>query len=370
MTAHRPVHRLAPARIALLVATTIALALPPLARAGVKVAEQEDFTLELGMRLQARLEYEALGGGTGSSDWQRDFMVRRARLKANGKMLGASYGFEWKIDGTDQVGATPSAQVENAWMQFPLGGSVELRAGLYDQPYSRDRLTSDSRQLAVDRGAVSGVPDALGLADNAVGFHLLGKAFQGRAGYALGLFDNRRVAGRLQDRPMAVGRLDVNLGSTKDVFQDAHFGSDAWYSFGVNGSYQTIENFAGSDSATYSALGADAMIDVPTAAGRLFVKGEVHTVRVDPSGPAPANDTRTWMLGAGLLVLEERLQPFVRFDEVRLDPAFGGGIRDITYLGLNIYRRGHSLKFQSDLRLESNTGEAVDGARLQAQIDF
>lgn len=352
----------------LLVAVT--LALPAAARAGVKVVEQEGFTLELGMRLQARMAYDALIGPTGSTDWQRDFMVRRARLKANGKMHTATYGFEWKIDGTDQVGSTPSAAVENAWIQYPLGRGVEVRAGLYDQPFSRDRLTSDSRQLAVDRGLVSNVPDGFGLADNAVGFHFLGKAFDGRAGYAVGLFDNRTQPGRLQDRPMVVGRIDVNLGSTKDIYQDAHFGTESWYSLGVNGSYQTIETYAGSDSFTTSAVGVDGMLDVPTRAGRVFVKSEFNTIRQEPAGPGAANDTRTWMVGAGLLILQERLQPFIRFDEVRLDPLVGGAKTDVTYVGMNLYQKGHSLKFQGDLRFQANTTESLDGGRIQAQVDF
>ena len=353
-----------------LLAAAVTLAWSTAGFAGVKVAEQEDFTLELGMRLQARMAYEAVAGPGGSTDWQRDFMVRRARLKANGKMLTATYGFEWKIDGTDQVGATPSASVENAWIQYPLGRGVEVRAGLYDQPYSRDRLTSDSRQLAVDRGNVSGVPDALGLADIAVGFHFLGKAFQGRAGYALGIFDNRFVPGKGQDYPMVVGRVDVNLGSTKDVYQDAHFGTDSWYSFGVNGSHQKVGTSAGIDSSANSALGADAMVDIPTAVGRVLLRGEYTGIRRDPIGPGTGTGTRTWMVAGGLLVLDQRLQPFVRFDEVRLDPVAGGAKTDVTYAGLNLYRKGHSLKFQGDLRFQANTTESLDGARLQAQLDF
>lgn len=352
----------------LLLALTIALASG--AHAGIKVAEQEDFTLELGMRLQARMAFDAVAGPGGTTDWRRDFMVRRARLKANGKMLTASYGFEWKIDGTDQVGSSPSAQVENAWIQYPLGRGVEVRAGLYDQPFSRDRLTSDSRQLAVDRGNVSNTPDGLGLADNAVGFHFLGKAYNGRAAYAVGLFDNRFIFGHGQDHPMVVGRLDVNLGSTKDVYQDAHFGTDSWYSFGVNGSHQKVGTTAGVDSSANTALGADAMVDVPTAVGRVLLRGEYTGIRRDPIGPGTGTGTRTWMVAGGLLVLNDRLQPFVRFDEVRLDPVVGGAKTDITYVGMNLYRKGHSLKFQGDLRLQANTGESVDGARVQAQMDF
>ena len=354
-----------------LVITAAALAMPVVALAGVKVAEQEDFTLELGMRLQARMAYDVVPGLNGTTDGLRDFMVRRARLKANGKMLTATYGFEWKIDGTDQVGSSPAAAVENAWIQYPLGGGIELKAGLYDQPFSRDRLTSDSRQLAVDRGLVSGVPDALGLADNVVGFQFQGKPFfKGRGGFAIGAFDNRTIAGRYQDRPLVVGRIDANFGSTKDIYQDAHFGTDKWYSLGVNGSYQTIETAANSDSTTTSAIGVDGMVDVPVATSRVFVRAEFNTIRQDPAGSGATIDTRTWMAEAGALVLHERLQPFIRFDEVRLDSQVGGAITDVTYVGLNLYRKGHSLKFQGDLRLQANTTESVDGARVQAQLDF
>ena len=350
-------------RIAGAFALAALVALPAGAWSGVKVAETEGFTLELGMRLQPRLEYTKLG-----SDGVRDFMIRRARLKANGKMLDATYGFEWKIDGTDQIGASPSAQVENAWMSYPLGRGVEIKAGLYDQPFSRDRLTSDSRQLAVDRGNVSNVPDAFGLADNATGFQFQGKASKGKVVWAAGVFDNRFIAGRLQDTPMVVGRLDLNFGATSDIYQDAHFGDGRWYSLGLNGSYQPIETPSGTDSMTISAVGIDGMLDIPTRLGRLFVRGEASSITRDYENLLLSTiETRQWMAGAGLLILEERLQPFIRFDEVRYENAPN---TDTTYLGMNLYRRGHSLKFQADVKFEANTDQSLDGGRLQAQIDF
>jgi hypothetical protein len=112
------------------------------------------------------------------------------------------------------------------------------------------------------------------------------------------------------------------------------------------------------------------MMDIPTRAGRLFVRGEASTVTVDPSGPGPAIDTRQWMVGVGLLILDQRLQPFVRFDEIRYDALAGGGIVDVTYAGVNLYQKGHSLKLQGDVRMQANTGEALDGVRVQAQLDF
>ena len=76
------------------------------------------------------------------------------------------------------------------------------------------------------------------------------------------------------------------------------------------------------------------------------------------------------MLATGVSLFKQRFQPMVRFDEVRLDDAAGGGIKGITYVGANFYQREHLLKIQGDVRLESGTHHSVDGGRLQAQLDF
>jgi len=338
------------------------------ASAGAKVAETEDFSLELGLRLQPRLEFQRTPAG---GEFTRDFLVRRSRWKASGKMQKASFNFEWKIDGSDGIGATPTASLENGYIQYPLGAGVEVRAGLYDQPFSRDRLTSDSKQLVVDRGNVSNVPDALGLADNVVGVQVMGKVKGGRALYAVGLFDNRFIPGALQDLPMAVGRLDLNFGSTKDLFQDAHFGDDSWCSIGLNGSYQgELENVTGDDGGSRGAVGIDGMMDVPVGPGRVLLRSEFNVIGVvEPTG-GNSVDTRVWMVGAGFLTLSQRVQPVVRFDQILPDDALGGGSRNTTYAGVNLYKKQHNLKLQADVRFEAGTGESVDGGRLQAQIDF
>jgi phosphate-selective porin O/P len=341
----------------------------PDVRGAVIVFEKEDFSLALGLRIQPRMELDRAAGET---EWRRDFLVRRTRIAAQGKMLEAQYKIEWKIDNTDRLNpATPSAQLENGYIQYPLGAGVELRAGLYDLPYSRDLLTSDSKHLAVDRGAVSSVPSALGLVDNGVGFQLMGNVRGGRAQYAVGLFDNRTIPQAFQDFPMLVGRLDLNFGSTQNIFMDAHFGDESWYSLGINGSYQGgLEDGTGADDGSNGMAGIDGMIDVPAGFGRLFARAEANAIQTEDATGADAIDTSILMAGAGLLVLEQRLQPMVRFDHVRLDDSAGGGTTDITHMGANWYQKQHNLKVQADVRFESGTGESVDGVRLQGQIDF
>ena len=354
--------------------------MPVSAFAGVKVFDSPDHTLELGMKLQPRMEIETNAPDLTGIDTRRDFLIRRARVKGNGRVQGVAYSFEWKIDGTDQSNPapgitpmTPAAQIENAWLQYPLrGAAVELKVGLYDQPFSRDRLTSDSRQLAVDRGEVSNVPDALGLADNVFGFQFMGKTKDAKVSYAVGAFDNRFIASARQDMPMVVGRLEYNMESTKDINQDAHFGmTDKWCSFGVNGSVQSgIENNAGVDDSSHTAAGVDAMIDRPVGKVRVFVKGELNAIRSEWQTVNRENHVTVKMIGAGVL-FKDRIQPFMRFDQVRGDGFLPrGGRADITYVGVNFYQRGHSLKIQGDLRMQAGTEYPVDGMRLQTQMDF
>jgi hypothetical protein len=356
------------------VALVIFTLIPSNAIAGATVVEEDDFSMTLGLRMQPRLEFTKAQVSCACAEWQRDFLIRRARITANGKMLDAKYKIEWRIDKADAIssyGNEPSAHVENAYIQWPLGAGVEVRVGLYDQPFSRDRLTSDSKQLAVDRGAVSDELSTLGLADNAFGFHFLGNVDEGLVQYALGLFDNRTIRGDLQDIPMVVGRLDLNFGSSASIFQDAHFGSDSWYSVGLNGSYQGgIENMYGADDGSNAAFGIDGMMDVPAGPGRFLARGEVNAVSTEAPAAVDDVDTSLWMAGLGFLTLEQRLQPIVRFDHVWSNADVGGGTKDIIHIGANFYQKGHNLKIQGDVRLESGTDEPVDGGRIQAQVYF
>ncbi len=346
-----------------------ALVLSTTARA-IPLVKEPDFTLDLGFRIQPRFELERESGPGGDS-WRRDFMVRRTRIVATGEMQRVSYKFEWKVDGADRLGQNPSAQVENIFLIYPVCTGVSVKAGLYDAPYSRDRLTPDSQQIVVDRGAVSNVPDALGLVDNAVGIELLGKVAGGRAEYAAGLFDNRTLPTRFQDMPMAAGRLDLHLGATHDVLSDAHFGDETWCSIGIDGSYQgALEDSSGGDHGLYRAAGLDAMIDCPMSLGRVLVRGEFNGIDARAPGGADIVHTAVWMVGLGVLVGHERLQPTVRFDQTRRDPAQGGGTLNTTYAGLNFYQRRHQMKLQADVRFDAGNGEAVDGGRLQAQFFF
>lgn len=354
------------------------------AHAGARVYEKDDFTLELGMRLQPRMELEMVPALSGNGkEWRRDFLVRRSRWKANGTIKGGTFGFEWRLDKTDAATDLVDIGLENGWIMWPLSGKqLQVRAGLYDQPYSRDRLTSDSKQLVVDRGNVSNVPAGLGMADNVVGIELRGDLQGGRYVYAVGAFDNRTIRSVYQQVPMFVGRIDLNLGATGSIYQDAHFGDESWYCIGINGGYQsslrdTSITSAGTtvyDKGSNGIAGVDAMIDIPAGPGRLLAVTEYNNISLTPPEGGNSLDWNLVMVGAGYLVLDQKLQGTVRWDhvswDVSMDQSLEGRSRDVVYAGANYYHKGHNLKIQGDLRFQSSTGEALDGIRLQGQVDF
>ena len=363
------------------VALLIAASFVPQSHAGARVYDTEDFVVEIGLKMQSRLQFSSIEK-SGTTENRRDFMVRRARIKANGHMMKVTYGLEWRLDGTGLIAGvatpTPIAGVENAWLQFPVlaNGALEIRTGLYDQPYSRDRLTSDSKQLAVDRGLASNVPAALGLADNAIGVDARGKLRGGHFMYAAGVFDNRTIQGPYQPDPMFVGRVDLNLGSSKDLYHSAHFGDDKWYSLGVNGGYQNaIEGAVETSPGVMEVLGGgrntvvgvDGMVDVPLGPGRVYAMTEYNNIQQRLPGTTAKLDSRVWGAGVGYLFWDQRLQPVFRFDQLINDDR--SEVNE-TMVGINWYKKGHSLKVQTDVAFLAGSGDSFDRFRMQAQIDF
>ncbi len=98
--------------------------------------------------------------------------------------------------------------------------------GLYDAPFSRSALTSDSKLLFMDRSLVKGALTNLGFADNTVGLMLHGRPQKGRFEYMIGVFDDVRfeefnfvgggngidpVIARNTDELMVAGRFVWNV---------------------------------------------------------------------------------------------------------------------------------------------------------------
>ena len=201
-----------------------------------------DITFKPGLRLQTRYEYN-----TGSNN--NDISIARFRLKASGEVYEiAKYNLEMKIDNTGRSGANPSAAVENGWLDFVYSDALVGRAGLYDVPFSRDALTSDSKLLLIDRSLIKDALTSFGLADNGIGVMARGRPFGGRFEYMVGAFNNDRFDGfrtsssRRSNLVMPMGRVAVDLLDPAPPFgygdyRASYVGKGQRLSIGANGGW-------------------------------------------------------------------------------------------------------------------------------------
>ena len=129
-----------------------------------------------------------------------------------------------KIDNEGRFAANPHARAENAWLDFPIDDeSCFLRAGLYDLPFSRDALTSDSKLLFMDRYADQGTAHAVGMADNTYGVMLHGRPYCGHtsspsASSTMTQFERFGPAWNARIRPADAGRtICLESGGSYDA---------------------------------------------------------------------------------------------------------------------------------------------------------
>ncbi|MCI0334071.1 MAG: hypothetical protein L0228_12710 [Planctomycetes bacterium] len=356
-------------------------AIPDLAK-GILIASNDgDLTFKPGLRIQPRYMYE-------SGNDNHDFFIRRFRLKGGGSAYDvAKYGVELKIDNDGRFAATPSARVENAWLDFPVHTDLMyLRAGLYDVPFSRDALTSDSKLLFMDRTLIKEEVTGVGMADNGIGLMLHGRPYSGYLEYAVGIFDNVTferfgVAGtRESDKLMPVGRVVVSLLDPMTPldgyadYQESYIGKGQRLEIGANAAHLS-EVIDGAALFDLSAWGVDLFAN----SGHYTFQTEYDQIIENISGAADII-ADGWYVQAGYLfdVCDPCTEFAVRYQE--LDPIVGNDTLRWTSIGFNFYIREHNLKIQTDYTFRSDTvGVPLPGGlglfdedvfEVQLQLDF
>jgi phosphate-selective porin len=342
---------------------------------------EETLTFTPSMRIQTRYSYN------GKLDGKHDFEIRRLRLKGKGQVLGiAKYYSEVKIDGSAN-GTSPTPAVENAWVEFNQLPNVNLRIGLYDIPFSRNALTSDSKILFVDRSLVKLALASVGVADNTIGglFHEV--VMDGRLSYSFGIFDNNKLSGGL---PTTAGRFTLHLlDPGKKAGSRGSYGSYRGSYVGTGRRLEIGANFAH----TPNAVGG---FDLYAVGGDVFFNSGPWTFQIEYdwykksySGGVPDVETKVgYVQGAVLLnslIASRGTAPWippielaVRYQDIDAeDPmSFGfvqvgkGRTRAID-LGLNFYIRDHNLKVQTTYSWfhRKSFGDS-HRAQLQLQLDF
>jgi hypothetical protein len=355
-------------------------AVPDLAKGILIMTNDGDLTFKPGVRIQPRYMYE-------QGNDNHDFLIRRFRLKGGGNAFDvAKYGVELKIDSEGRFAATPSARVENAWLDFPVETDLMyLRVGLYDIPFSRDALTSDSKLLFMDRSLIKEELTGVGFADNTIGVMLHGRPDCGRYEYMFGVFDSVvyerfGVAGtRESDDLMPGGRFVVSLldpQSTLDGYADylgSYLGKGQRLDIGINAVHLS------------DALDAATTLDLSAWGVDLFYNTGPYTFQTEYDQILENVDGGVdifadgWYVQGGYLFnpCDPCLEFALRYQE--LDPLVGDTLQ-WTSVGFNWYIREHNLKVQTDYTFRSDTvGTVIPGGiglfdedvfQIQLQLDF
>jgi hypothetical protein len=338
-------------------------------------AAAETITFAPGLRIQGRYAHTEIDGNN-------DFYIARVRLKANGDVYGiATYYTEVKLDNVGRFGRTVNAQIENAWLNFPVSDALAFRLGLYDMVFSRNALTSDSKLLLMDRSLVKDALTVLGFADNTVGVLAHGRPWGGHFEYGVGVFDNLQFeetgtpTARSADGAMFTGRVVVHLldpappGGYAD-YRGSYIGEGRRLSIGTSAGLLTKARTGDETTGEeydIRAWGADVFFNYYafTFEGEydLFVEDQ-ENANVDGDG---------WYVQAGYLVLP-RVELAARYQELTNDDADGNFSNKFkwTSLGLNYYIRGHNLKVQADYTFRTEEVDPVDNNvfQVQLQMDF
>ncbi len=354
-----------------------------------------EITFKPGLRLQPRYMYDDLFH-------ENDFFIRRFRLKASGNIFDlGTYGAELKVDSSERFNVgldpveeredaldplgNPTPVVENAWLDFTcLEDVAYLKVGLYDIPFSRNALTSDSKLLFMDRTLIFDALATKGMADNTVGVMLHGRPFGGYVEYSIGAFDNIRFdylvrnsndlmpAGRfaLYLLDPAMSRSGTELSNGYADYKESYLGQGQRLVIAGNFAAlpNIIEPFAARTFDMY-AWGTDVLFNtgpfIFQAEYDWFTQdGTDGTVDVVGDGwyvQAGYIFTNCWELAARYQTLSDPINRINGFEDVQW-----------TSLGVNYYIHEHNLKVQMDYTWKDEDGVEIDNdvVQVQLQLDF
>jgi hypothetical protein len=317
-----------------------------------------------GLRIQPRYIFD-------DENDNNDFLIRRFRLKAKGEAFDIGYyGTEFKVDNVGRFEADPKGQVESAWFHFPIEEEFGLRVGLYDLPFSRDALTSDSRLLLMDRSLIKEALTGLGLADNTIGLMAYGRPREGHIEYAVGVFDNEGfekvgVAGvRESDELMPAGRLSLHLldpnGGYAD-YQGSYIGEGQMLSLGANAAHLG-DAIDGLNQYDITAWGTDVFF----CSGPFCAQAEFDWfTESGDAGAADIHGEGWYVQGGWLFCCPWELA--ARYQELNFE---GQDRLKWTSIGLNYYFRKHHLKIQSDYTFREGGVFDEDLFQVQLQLDY
>jgi hypothetical protein len=365
--------------------------LPRAVRAGATIKIDDDIKLDLGLRLQTWFFYsETDRDGTGHYSGQKDFLIRRARVRLRGDVTKYVSAF-LQTDVEEQAGTSFDMRVIDAYVLFKGDKLLNLYVGENMVAAIRQEVSSSATHMALDRPGLAYKSLSWGarakylftnntlsdsnsqlLTGTRASVRDLGATLFGSGSltpmvhfkYYAGLYDGVQLAARDNFRFTVRGQVNFFDAEPNYYNDSTYLGTKR--TIGIGASYDG-QNAVAFDQATrkqvdYRLYSLDAFAEQPIGPGS--VTAEFGWVNLDLGGGGTmirANNTtlgnasRTqghgWFAQAGFYVTALKLQPWVNFERWISDGAGNRGWYKAYRAGLNYYLKGENANVKAGIEV-------------------
>ena len=269
------------------------------------------------------------------------FNLDSVRLNLDGSVGEYSYMVSAELGEADGAGAgNRVGTLLDAYVDWTIGESVNLRMGNFRQPFLKSGLVSRNRTLFVDRSALGSL-----FAGRQAGvmfsgdFEQIRWAIAAQNGFIDGIGDELLITGRVE--------VDVLGGGVGDI-EGAYGASDesnltVGLAFGDEGGHDDGTHIAVDAQFTSGPFFASAEVvsfDDGTGAPPVFGFGWPGVAGVPLVGLSDTSDTTPFALTGSYMFGEDEYEVGVRFED-------SDNVNDETAItvGINRYVRGHDIKW-------------------------
>jgi hypothetical protein len=306
-------------------------------------SEDDSFLAQVRGVVQTRFLYSHQNNSGGDNN-RSGFEASRVRLKTMGHVIDPSWHF------FVQVELTQGAGLRDALIRKDLGGGWSVRAGLFKLPFTREKLVTFTKTLAVDRSLV----DTAYSVGRSTGLELdyTGTQWKVRANVNNGA---RSVGGGAlstgTDFAFAARAETVVLGGTWSQFSELR-GLRAAHDGALLGTaifYQKNNDSAADPNDERFAVTAD----IVTELRHVDVFASFIWNSVDPGDPSMAKMSQFGAVIQGGVYVAEDWEVFARYEWSDFDSA---GVADLSVVTVGVvrYYNGNLLKWTTDVGVGLN----------------
>jgi len=315
------------------------------------------FRLNVEGQIQTRYIWSSRDDGTGEDINEEGFQMRRIKVKFNGH-VDQGRKFTYKItlaSDRDSSAVDGDVYVEDAIVATKLTDGVSIYMGRGKSPFSREELTSSSRQQMVERSVVGdfftvGRSEGVGL-KGAVGDNVKWNVFV-NDGFRAGDFNARADFARDATDFAATGRVDLLLAGDWKQMKDftSWEGEELAIFLGAAGHYEIGEG-DGTDGRVFNGTITDSFyswtIDGSVESNGLSVFAAFYGRHTDATNTGGMDLDQYGFQVQGAYNIGDKFEPFVRYEWADADTT--AEELGVITAGFNYFIKKHKAKATLDV---------------------